>query len=81
MLSDLALVEYHLLDDTFPDPDVRVANPANGFEYKFWTYGFIKVSAHIVTRSGEVIPLPPTPLSWDVTPNEIKLNGKSELSW
>ncbi|MDR3460305.1 MAG: hypothetical protein P4N60_22985 [Verrucomicrobiae bacterium] len=80
--EDIVLVEYHLLDTSFPEPNVRIRKgPANGFEYRFWLYGFIKVSADLVTRQGEIIKLPATPISWPVTQEEIAKNGKRELSW
>ena len=79
--SGIALVEYHLLHESFPNPDVRVTNPANGFQYKLWTYGFFRVSADIITKDGKLLRLPATRLSGPVTPAEIKANGKRELSW
>jgi len=80
-LSQLELVEYHLLDGSFPDPDIRISNPRNGFEYRFWLYGFIRASADLVTKSGRVFRLPSTKLQWDFTADELKRNGKRELSW
>lgn len=79
--DEIALVEYHLLHSTFPNPDIRVANAANGFQYKIWMYGFIKVSADIITKDGRLIKVSATPLSWPVSDEEIAKNGKSELSW
>lgn len=82
-LSDVALVEYHMEDPTFDksNRNKRVTNPTEGFEYRLWLYGFIKVSADIITKSGELIKLPSTKLIWAFTAEEEHLNGREELSW
>ena len=81
LLKDIALVEYHLLDKTIENGDVRVTNSAKGFAYRVWLYGFIKASADVITKEGEKVTVPPTRLEWEVTAAEIALNGKYELSW
>jgi hypothetical protein len=80
-LKEIALVEYHLLDETIDNGDKRVTTPSDGFAYRIWLYGFIKASADIITKDGERFTLPATKLAWAVTPAEIKANGKRELSW
>ena len=80
-LKDIALVEYHLLDETIEDSDKRVTRPVDGFAYRIWLYGFIKASADIITKEGEKITLPETKLEWAVTPAEMEANGKRELTW
>ena len=79
--ENIALVEYHLLHKSIPNPDVRVTNAASAFEHKLWLYGFIAVSADIITKAGKLIKIPRTEITWDVTESETKLNGRSELSW
>src|ERR1051325_6114949 len=79
--SGLELVEYHLLDSTIPNPNVRITNPRNGFEYCLWLYGFIRASADLITSDGVVLKLPPTELEWSAAEDEIKKNGNTELSW
>jgi len=80
-LGDVELVEYHLLDKTFRKPHIRIKDPRNGFEYRFWLWGFIEVSADVITKSGSVYSLSPVKLEWDYTPDELERNGKAELSW
>src|SRR5262245_57735797 len=80
-LSDLDLVEYHLLDSSIPNPNVRVTSSTNGFEYRLWLYGFIRISADLITKDGQLLQLPPVEISWDATPAEKQLNGENELSW
>ncbi len=80
-LADIELVEYHLLDRSFPEPNKRITNPNRGFEYRFWLFGFIEVSADVVLRSARIVRLPATPISWDVTKDEIEKNGVEELTW
>jgi hypothetical protein len=82
-LNDVALVEYHMEDPSFlsKDKNKRVSSPANKFEYRIWLYGFIKVSADIITKRGDLIKLPTTKLSWAFTEEEESLNGRDELSW
>ena len=80
-LKDIALVEYHLLDETIENGDVRATNPSKGFAYRVWLYGFIKASADVITKGGEKVTIPPTRLEWAVTDAEVALNGKDELSW
>ena len=60
---------------------MRVGSPTNGFEYRLSLYGFIRVWADVITRTGELIQLPPTEISWAATDAEKKLNGENELSW
>jgi len=80
-LSDIDIVEYQLLHSSFPNPNVRITTRTNGFEYKLWCYGFFRASADVVTKDGEVLPLPATNLSWEVEKEEMEANGKDELSW
>ena len=80
-LDQIAMVEYHLLHDSFPKKNIRITDPRNGFEYRFWLYGFIEVSAEVVLKIGDIVRLPATKLSWAVEVNEVNLNGKKELSW
>jgi hypothetical protein len=80
-LGDLALVEYHMEDPSFESKNKRVTNPGEGFEYRLWLYGFIKVSADVITKTGDIIRLPTTKLNWAFTADEEALNGREELSW
>ena len=79
--EDLKVIEYHLLDKSFPEPNIRIIDSKHQFEYKFWLYGFIKVSATVIMKTGEILTLPPTNIEWQVTKDEIDLNGTRELSW
>ena len=82
-LREIALVEYHMEDSSFEpaNRNKRVSDPTDGFEYRLWLYGFIKASADIITKKGELVKLPSTKLTWAFTPQEERLNGRDELSW
>jgi hypothetical protein len=82
-LKDVALVEYHLEDPSINPSrrNKRVTDATDGFEYRLWLYGFIKVSADVITKSGEIVRLPTTMMSWAYTLEEETKNGREELSW
>ncbi len=78
-LDDVILVKY-TLHETFPERERVGGSRSNNFEIKFWTYGFFEIKVEVFLKHGKKESFKHK-LEWSVTPEEMKTNGKEELSW